>query len=103
MQWLLYTTEVIETPEQVARIVDIYRARWTIEEYFKAIKTGCGFEKKQLQDFEALTNLLATFAPIAYRLGLIALYYELEDLGFHYLHPTRNQTGRSPFTVTRLP
>src|SRR5687768_6279609 len=32
---------------------------------------------------------LDIYAPIAYRLGLIALYYELEDLGFHYLHPTR--------------
>src|SRR6202008_3001632 len=29
------------------------------------------------------------YAPIANRLGLNALYYELEDLGFHYLHPTR--------------
>ncbi len=32
---------------------------------------------------------LDIYAPIANRLGLIALYYELEDLGFHYLHPTR--------------
>ncbi len=32
---------------------------------------------------------LDIYAPIAYRLGLIALYYELEDLCFHYLHPTR--------------
>jgi hypothetical protein len=24
--------------------------RWTIEEYLKAIKTGCEFEKRQLQD-----------------------------------------------------
>ncbi|HYC35680.1 MAG TPA: bifunctional (p)ppGpp synthetase/guanosine-3',5'-bis(diphosphate) 3'-pyrophosphohydrolase [Usitatibacter sp.] len=32
---------------------------------------------------------LDIYAPIAYRLGLISLYYELEDLGFHYLHPTR--------------
>ena len=71
IEWLLYTTEPIETPEQQLAIVDHYRARWTIEEYFKAIKTGCEFEKKQLQDFEALSNLLATFAPIAYRLLLL--------------------------------
>lgn len=71
IEWLLYTSEPIETPEQQLAVVDYYRARWTIEEYFKAIKTGCDFEKRQLQDFEALTNLLATFAPIAYRLLLL--------------------------------
>ncbi len=32
---------------------------------------------------------LDIYAPIDNRLGLIALYYELEDLGFNYLHPTR--------------
>jgi hypothetical protein len=71
IEWLLYTSEPIETPEQQLAVVDYYRARWTIEEYFKAIKTGCDFEKRQLQDFESLSNLLATFAPIAYRLLLL--------------------------------
>ncbi len=32
---------------------------------------------------------LDIYAPIANRLGLNALYYELGDLGFRYLHPTR--------------
>jgi guanosine-3',5'-bis(diphosphate) 3'-pyrophosphohydrolase len=32
---------------------------------------------------------LDIYAPIANRLGLNALYFELEDLGFHFLHPTR--------------
>src|SRR5689334_12405964 len=32
---------------------------------------------------------LDIYAPIANRLGLISIYYELEDLGFNYLHPTR--------------
>ena len=71
VEWLLYTSEPIETPEQQLAVVDHYRARWTIEEYFKALKTGCDFESRQLQDYEALINLLATFAPIAYRLLLI--------------------------------
>jgi hypothetical protein len=71
VEWFLYTTEPIETAEQQLAIVDHYRARWTIEEYFKAIKTGCDFERRQLQDYESLINLLATFAPIAYQLLLI--------------------------------
>lgn len=71
VEWYLYTTEPISTTEQVLAIVDYYRARWVIEEYFKAIKTGCNFEKRQLKDYEGLVNLLATFAPIAYQMLLI--------------------------------
>ena len=71
VEWYLYTTEPISTPEQLLAIVDYYRARWVIEEYFKAIKSGCDFEKRQLQDYESLVNLLATFAPVAYRMLLI--------------------------------
>ncbi len=71
VEWYLYTTEPIETPAQQLAVIDHYRARWTIEEYFKALKTGCDFESRQLQDYEGLVNLLATFAPIAYRLLLI--------------------------------
>ena len=32
---------------------------------------------------------LEIYSPIANRLGLNAIYYELEDLGFRFLHPTR--------------
>lgn len=52
-------------------MIDYYRARWMIEEYNKAIKTGCDFESRQLQDYEGLVNLLAVYAPIAYRLLLL--------------------------------
>ena len=71
IEWVLLTNEPIATPEQQLAIVDHYRARWTIEEYFKAIKSGCDFEKRQLQDYEGLVNLLAVFAPIAYQMLLI--------------------------------
>jgi len=71
VEWFLLTTEPINSPEQQLAIVDHYRARWVIEEYFKALKTGCGLEKRQLEDYESLVNLLAVFAPIAYQLLLI--------------------------------
>jgi hypothetical protein len=71
VEWTLLTSEQIGTPEQQLAIVDHYRDRWTIEEYIKAIKSGCDFEKRQLQDYEGLVNLLAVFAPIACRMLLI--------------------------------
>ena len=71
IEWYLYTTEPIATAAQLLAIVDYYRARWTIEEYIKAIKTGCDFENRQIEDYEGLVNLLAIFAPIASRLLLI--------------------------------
>ncbi len=68
IEWLLLTTDPIDSPDALLRIVDRYRARWTIEEYFKAIKTGCAYSERQLGDYEGLVNALAVFAPIACRL-----------------------------------
>jgi Transposase DNA-binding/Transposase DDE domain len=69
--WRLVTTEPIATPEQVEAIVDAYRARWRIEEFFKALKTGCAFEKRQLESLRTLVNALAMFSVIAWRLLLL--------------------------------
>lgn len=68
IEWLLWTTEPIETEEQIVAVVDWYRARWVIEEYFKALKTGCAFEKRQLESIGALQRALAVFVPVAWRL-----------------------------------
>lgn len=67
VEWLLITNESATRPEELNQLVDAYRARWTIEEYFKALKTGCAFMKRQLEDYESLVNALAVSAPIACR------------------------------------
>lgn len=66
--WRLCTTEPIATPADVARVVDIYRRRWLIEELFKAIKTGCAYETLQLVSGQALVRALAIYIPVAWRL-----------------------------------
>lgn len=68
VEWGLITTEPVETAEQVAAVVDCYRLRWTIEEYFKALKTGCAYEKRQLESRPALLNALAIFTSVAWLL-----------------------------------
>lgn len=68
VDWKLVTTEPIGGVVQLANIVDAYRARWVIEEYFKALKTGCAIEKRQLESYEGLAMVLALLAPVAWRL-----------------------------------
>jgi Transposase DNA-binding/Transposase DDE domain len=65
VEWVLLTTEPVDSAQALNHLVDAYRARWTIEEFFKALKTGCSFLKRQLEDYEALVNALAVSAPIA--------------------------------------
>jgi hypothetical protein len=68
VEWLLLTTEPIATDAELEFVVDSYRARWVIEEYFKALKTGCAYESRQLESYDALKRALAIFSVIAWRL-----------------------------------
>lgn len=70
VSWVLYTTEPIDSAEQLIAVVDHYRSRWVIEEFFKALKTGCSIEKRQLESYAALSLALAVFLPVAWRLLL---------------------------------
>lgn len=71
VDWVLFTTEPVDTDTQLHAVVDYYRGRWIIEEFFKALKTGCAFEKRQLESYHALSNALAVFAVVAWRLLLL--------------------------------
>jgi hypothetical protein len=71
VEWFLLTDLPISTPEEIAFAVDCYRARWTIEEYFKALKTGCQYEQRQLESAHSLLNALAILASVAWRLLLL--------------------------------
>jgi hypothetical protein len=71
VEWKLITNEPINTLDEVATVVDCYRARWVVEEFFKALKTGCAYEKRQLESAHALLNALAVFTPIAWSLLLL--------------------------------
>jgi hypothetical protein len=71
VEWILLTTEDTSSAAALQRIVEIYRKRWVIEEFFKALKSGCSLEKRQVESYGALTKVLALFVPIAYRLLLL--------------------------------
>lgn len=91
IDWKLVTTEPIRTIADVEAIVDAYRARWVIEELFKALKTGCAFEKSQLESLDALLNLLAIELPVACQLLALRSLAEANPDASASLILSRNQ------------
>jgi hypothetical protein len=71
IEWRLWTSEPIATARDALAVIDAYRCRWRIEEYFKALKTGCAIESRQLETFRGLANALCLYLPIAWRLLLL--------------------------------
>ncbi len=67
LSWLLITTLPIETVEDVLRVIDYYVARWTVEIYFRTLKTGCRVEDIQLETTDRLKRCLAFYKIIAWR------------------------------------
>ena len=65
---MLVTSDAVQTVEDATAVVDHSCARWLIEDYFKALKTGCAFEKRQLTTFDGLVRALAIFVPMAWHL-----------------------------------
>lgn len=62
VHWILLSDLPIDREQEVWKIVAIYRRRWLIEEYHKALKTGVGIEKSQLSEVRklmALTGILS--------------------------------------------
>ena len=68
VHWVLLTSEPIDTVQQVLWVVDTYRSRWIIEEFFKAIGTGCGYNKRQLDSAQHLLIALVLTLPVAWKL-----------------------------------
>jgi hypothetical protein len=45
IEWVLYTTLPVDTPDQIAKVVRIYELRWLIENFFKYLKSGFKIEE----------------------------------------------------------
>jgi hypothetical protein len=67
-EWILLTTEAIDSLEDIDRIVRDYESRWLIEEFHKWWKTGCRLESRPLQSLGAIERMMVITAPIAIRL-----------------------------------
>lgn len=74
LEWLLLTSEPIESKEAAQRIADWYLARWQIEVFFRVLKTGCRVEQLSLREAGRLECAIALYMIVAWRvLWLTAL------------------------------
>lgn len=75
LHWVLYTSHPVENLDQSCGVVEMYEKRPLIEEYHKALKTGCRLESRQYENahrLEAVTGILAVVAVRLLQLKTVA-------------------------------
>jgi len=73
IEWFLLTTLAVGTLEQALRVIEIYRCRWTIEVFFRVLKTGCRVEQMQFHHIDRVRTALAFYLVIAWRVLFLTL------------------------------
>src|SRR5262249_16956933 len=66
IHWRLLTTLTVTNVEEARRVVDLYRMRWIIEEFFRTLKTaGFDIEETDIGDPRAMINFVAAATTAA--------------------------------------
>lgn len=68
LHWVLWTSLPVENVDDAWRIIEYYEQRWLIEEFHKAIKTGCRLESRQYQQAHRLEAVAGMTCVLAVRL-----------------------------------
>jgi hypothetical protein len=67
IRWELLTDLPVDHLSAAVEKLEWYALRWSIETYHKVLKSGCQAERLKLRTAERLTNLLAVFCVIGWR------------------------------------
>jgi hypothetical protein len=65
IEWILLTNESVATFADAWRVVGWYERRWVVEEYHKALKTGCQIENMQFTNVARLQPAIALLSAVA--------------------------------------
>jgi hypothetical protein len=65
LEWILLTNEPVNSLEDAWRVIEWYECRWVVEEYHKALKTGCNIEELQFCDESRLEPMIALLSVVA--------------------------------------
>ena len=67
VEWILVTTLPIDTLEKVRAIVEYYCVRWSIEIFFRTLKSGCRIERRRFEHVDRLLPCLALYLIVGWR------------------------------------
>jgi hypothetical protein len=67
-RWVLLTSEPVDSFDAAWTILGYYEKRWLVEEYHKALKTGCRLESRQYETAKRLEAITAVLSILAVRL-----------------------------------
>jgi hypothetical protein len=67
VEWKLLTDLPVNSRVDAIEKIDWYAMRWKIETFHKNLKSGCKAEESQLRTASRLTNLIAIFCILAWR------------------------------------
>ena len=67
IRWKLLTDLPVEDLRSATQMLDWYSQRWKIETFHKILKSGCRAEQSKLRTADRLTNLIAVFCIIGWR------------------------------------
>ncbi len=65
LEWILLTNVPVQTFEDACERLDWYACRWIVEEYHKAMKTGCSIEEMEFTRQERLQPAIALVSVLA--------------------------------------
>jgi hypothetical protein len=72
LEWMLLTDLPITTAQEAWEKVQWYCRRWGIEEWHRALKSGCGVEQREFKTAEHLQRVLAFDLIVAWRVLVCA-------------------------------
>ena len=68
IEWILLTSLAVENFDDAWVIIGYYEKRWLIEEWHKALKTGCRVTKRQLKTKQRLEAMVGMLSVVSVRL-----------------------------------
>jgi len=80
LEWILLTTEKINTFEEARKVTRYYELRWRIEDFHKAWKTGTKVENLRMQSKDNLEKMIVILSFVAIRLLQLKEHFEQDSL-----------------------